>query len=357
MSPFSFFNKREELLAIDIGTGAIKIVELSGPAEQPTLLSFAVHPLESEIFSNNTITKPEILADIIGKLCEANQVEGKRVVVSLPAPAVFTKRIKMAKQKDDELRSSVQFEAANFIPHKIDAVKLDFAVLGESGKNQLDILVVAVKKELLESLEDCMALAGLECAIADVDFFALHNIFQTNYETAEENARLKGASVVLSVGHRYTSLVISNDGLPLFVGDVSIGLKQLEEELAIKLGLPEPQSRQAVQTFNFTTEMAEIVKGFVEQISQELSRQISFFWNTCGVEGSIARILVSGGGVLLPGFVEALGKKSGIETSILNPFLKISVAEQVDKQYLQKVAPLLAVAVGLGMRAPGDGAA
>ena len=359
MNPFSFLNKREDVLAIDIGTGAVKMVELIGSSAQPSLLSFAIQPLETEIFANNSISKPEILADVISKLCQGNQIEGKRVAVSLPAPAVFTKRIKMQKQGIDELRDSVQFEAANFIPHKIDAVKLDFAIVGETGKNQLDILVVAVKKELLESIEDCLGLAGLECAIADVDFFALHNVFQANYSgTLESDSPLSQETcAILSVGHRYTSLVISRAGLPLFVGDVSIGLKQLEEELVLKLSLTPPQSYTVVQTFNFSPETEATVSSFVDQITQELSRQLSFFWNTCGVEGSISRVFVAGGGALLPGFVDSLGRKTGFNCSVLDPFLKVSVGNQVDKKYLEKVAPLLAVAVGLGLRTPGDGVA
>jgi type IV pilus assembly protein PilM len=279
-------------------------------------------------------------------MCDSNQIEGKRVIASLPAPAVFTKRIQMPKQDEDELRNSVQFEAANFIPHKIDAVKLDYAVLGESGKNQLDVLVVAVKKELLETMEDCLALAGLEYALADVDFFALHNVFQYNYPELVEST-----SAILSIGYRYTSICISRGGLPLFVGDVSIGLKQLEEELCLKVGVPEAQARSAIQTLSFIPEWESVVSGFIEQSAQELSRQISFFWNTCGVDGSIAKVFVAGGGVMLPNLLDTLGRKTGISCEGLDPLLKVSPGNQVDKGYLAKVSPLLAVAAGLGLRA------
>lgn len=345
MSLLSIFNKQEELLAIDIGSGTVKMLEMTGSLAQPVLQSFAIQTLEMEIFANNAIAKPEHLAEVIGKLCESTQIEGKRVIASLPAPAVFTKRIKMPNQGMDQLRDSVQFEAANFIPHKIEAVKLDFAVLGEAAKNQLDILVVAVKKELLEALEDCLALAGLEYAIADVDFFALHNVFQGNYPDLSEST-----SAVLNIGQRYTSICISKGGIPLFVGDVSIGLQQLAEELSLKLSIPEAQARSALQTFNFSPDWESVTSAFVEQSAQEISRQLSFFWNTCGVDGSISKIFAAGGGTLLPGLLDAIGRKSGIPCERLNPFAKVTIGDQVDKAYLEKVSPLFAVAAGLGMR-------
>lgn len=349
MNPLGFFKKREALIAIDIGSGAIKLAEIEGSPQQPQLVSFALRAFGQEVISNNIVSKPEQVAEVISSLLDANQIEGKRAAVSIPAPAVFTKRIKMPKQGEDELRDSVQFEAGNFIPHKLDAVKLDFAVLGESGKNQLDVLVVAVKRELLESLEDCLGLAGLETALADVDFFALHNVYETNYPELKADT-----SAVLSVGYRYTSVSISKEGLPVFVGDVAIGLKQLEEELALKLNIPDAQCRAAVQNLVFEPAWQETVNAFIDTSSQELSRQLSFFWNTCGIEGNINRILLSGGAAVVPGFSDALGRKAGMTCELLNPFAKITLADSIDTAYLNKVAPLLAVATGLGLRAPGD---
>lgn len=350
MNPFGFLKKREDLLAVDIGTGAVKIIELSAVGEQFTLESFAVKSLQTEIFSNNIITKPEQLSEIISGLIQSDQTVTPRVVVSLPAPAVFTKRIKMLEQDRAELKSSIQFEAANFIPHKIDAVKLDYAVLGQSAKN-LDILVVAVKKELLESFESCLALSGLEAAVADVDFFALHNIFEINYKDIIDQSK---AYALVDVGQRYSSVVITHSGIPVFVGDISVGLKQLEEQLSARMGLSVSQCRAAVQDFSFAPEMEIVVSDFIGQISNEISRQLSFFWSACGIDAPLSGIFVAGGAALLPGFVEALKSRAEIECSPLDPLKKIAVSSHIDRACLDKVAPLLSVAIGLGMRSSGD---
>jgi type IV pilus assembly protein PilM len=339
------FSKAEELLAIDIGSGALKIVELSGSGARRTLENFAFHSLSADLLGGNLISKPEQLAEIIEKICDSNGFSGKRAIFSVPAPAVFTKRIKMASQSEDQLSSAVQFEAGNFIPHKIDAVKLDYAVLGEVGKGQLDLLVVAVKNELLENFENCLSLAGLESAIADVDFFALHNLAQFNYEFPVDQC-----VVILNFGYRYSCLSISKAGVPVFVGDISIGIKNLEEELALKLGLPEAELRVAFQEGSIKSEWNAYISSFLEQNSQELARQIAFFWSTCGVEGSISKLLLAGAGTLLPGFSEVLSRKTSYAVEILDPLLKLDVNESVDQGYLKKVAPLLSVAIGLGLR-------
>ena len=229
-------------------------------------------------------------------------------------------------------------------------MKLDYEILGQSGKN-LDVLVVAVKKELLESLESCLALSGLEAAVADVDFFALHNIFELNYKDTLDRSK---AYALVDVGQRYSSVVITRSGIPLFVGDISVGLKQLEEQLSVKLGLGLSQCREAVQSFSFSPEMELVVSDFIGQISNEISRQLSFFASASGVESALSGIFISGGAALLPGFVESLEAKAAIKCSQLNPLKEIAISEHIDKAYVEKVFPLLAVAIGLGMRSSGD---
>ncbi len=343
----SFFSKPEELLAIDIGSGGLKIADISASGSEVSLNSFAYQPLEPDLLNGNLIAKPEQLAEIIEKTCEAHDFYDKRVIFSVPAPAVFTKRIKMQKQSDDELRSAVQFEAANFIPHKIDAVKLDYAVLGEASKNQLDLLVIAVKSELLQNYESCLAMAGLESAVADVDFFALHNLLQFNYQDLAANDK---AVAVLSFGYRFSSLSISKNGLPVFVGDISIGVKNLEEDLAIKLSLSEPEVKKKLQEGALGEDWLQHVNAFNEQTSQELNRQLSFFWNTCGIEGVVSGIYLTGGGAFIPGLQQALERKSSSEVIILDNLAKFTIDGSIDNEYLKKCAPMMSVALGLGLR-------
>ena len=149
------FNKSESLLSIDIGSSGIKLLELDITADTPVLQNVAFSPFTGEVDSNNQLSKTEKVAEQLNAQLEANGIGDKRVATAMPGPSVFTKKIKMPKTNLTELASNIQFEAGNFIPHNIEAVKLDYHLVGESGKNQYDVLVVAVKNEIVESFADC----------------------------------------------------------------------------------------------------------------------------------------------------------------------------------------------------------
>ena len=149
----TLFRKSNKFFGLDIGQSSIKVVELEPLGGNHDRFK----QRGEEVF------RLQILLN-------------KKAVIGLPGPSVFTKRIKVPKVDESELLSSVQFEAANYIPHNIQAVKLDYAVIKEVGKDSLEVLVVAVKNEIIDSYTDAVMMAGIQVGIADVDFFALQNI-------------------------------------------------------------------------------------------------------------------------------------------------------------------------------------
>lgn len=355
----SLFRKKESLIAIDIGSSAIKMLELDMKGARPKLLNIGISPVTGEIFSNNALTKGEKLAEQISALLEANSVADKRVCTAVPGPSVFTKRIKMPKLDPGELATNIQFEAGNFIPHNIDAVKLDYHVIGESGKNQLDVLVVAVKNEILDSFMDCFSYAGLEVAVADVDSFALQNMFELGYPEM-----LSKTVALVNIGARYSSINICKNGQSLFTGDVSVGGKLFTDAIAEVMGVPADQAETLkrkkkggpsnAQNDAIAGAVQDILDRNIEYVASELNRQLSFFWNASGAEEQIDSIMLTGGGSLVPGLVEELSEKTGINCALLDPLRGIEHGEGFDAAYLQEIGPLFSVAVGMGIREPGD---
>src|SRR5690606_20755143 len=141
-----------------IGSSSIKLVEIDTAQSPVKLLNVGKKDFPQDVFSNNVLTKGGVASETLSALLEANSVDDKRVITAVPGPSVFTKKIKMQNMPYGELASNIQFEASNFIPHNIDAVKLDFHIIGESGRGQLDILIVAVKSEVVDSILDCLSL-------------------------------------------------------------------------------------------------------------------------------------------------------------------------------------------------------
>ena len=353
MKLFGLLPDKESLVSLDIGATSIKMLELDLKEEKPRLVNIGIAPLSADVFNGNLIIKSEKIAEQISTLLEANAIGDKRAATALPGPSVFTKRIKMPKMKPAELASSVYFEAGNFIPQNIDAIKIDFHVIGEAGKSQLDVLVVAVKDEILDSYLNCLALSGLETAVADVDYFALQNVFELGYpEYFNQTVAL------INIGARYSSINICRAGESLFTGDISVGGKLFSDAIAEGMGMQPAEAEQLKKNpkaGNPNLDLyQDIIDRNVEYAASEFNRQLSFFWNASGAEEGIDRVMLCGGGALIPGLVEELSEKTGLECAQLDPLKGVDCEEGFDQAYLKQIAPLMGIAVGLGLRQPGD---
>jgi len=348
-----FFKKSEPLLAVDIGSTAVRLLELDASSAQPKIINAASASLSGKVFSNYSISNGQEVADRIRELIKANSMSsGKRVAVALPGPSVFTKRIKVPKMKGDELSANIRFEAVNFIPHNIDAVKLDYHVLGPSGQKQLDVLVIAVKNEIIESFVNCIALADLEVAVVDVDCFAMQNAFETAYpDLLNQNVAL------LDIGGRYSGINIVKEGKSLLTGDVSVGGKFLTEAIMTELGFSAAEAEEKKMNFVKNEEedgpLASLIAGNIGQMTSEINRQLTLLWNSAGIEESIDKIVVTGGGSELPGLVEALAKKTDVACEKLDCFEKMIVSDEL-KTKLSGRSSAMTVAAGLGLREPDD---
>jgi len=353
MSFLSLFRKKEPLLSLDIGSSGIKLIEFDLTAAKPRLLNIAMAPLAADAFANNAIAKIEVVAEQISTLIDANSITPKRVSLTMPGPSVFTKKIKIQNMNLSEVASFIELEAGNFIPHNIDAVRLDYQVIGYSDDDQMDVLVVAVKNEIIDSYLETLSICGLEPAVVDVDYFALQNMFEHNYpEIADSTVAL------VNIGARYTSINICRAGETLFTGDIAVGGKVISDALVEELGLaPEEAERlkRKLDTSKPEFENARnVIAKNVDYIASEYARQISLFWNAAGVEGGIDKIMLAGGGALSPGLEKDVSAKTEIPCEVVNPFNMIECGDTFDSDYLKEIAPFMGVAVGLGLRQPGD---
>lgn len=352
----TFFTKTESLVAVDIGSTSIKLLEFDVTGEKPLLLTIGAIPLQGEVFNNHAISKNEMVAQQLTSLCDGKGIQEKRLVSVVPAPSAFTKKIQVPMMSMAELRNSISFEASNYIPHNIDAVRMDFHVIGEASKSQLDVLVVAVKNEIVDSLLDTIALAGMETAVIDVEYFALQNAFELNYPEF-----LDKTVAVISVGARYTAMNVCRGGKSLLTGDVSVGGKQFTDSLVDTLGISADEAElvksghpPASIPESVRQAASELLQKSVEVAATDINRQLSFLWNAVGADEGIDMIFVTGGGAQVPGFLEALSGKTGVEAHVLDPFVGIDVAGSVSAADLKRLAPVMGVGVGLGIRQVGD---
>ena len=349
----NLFNKEQSLVAIDIGSTAIKLIELDLSREQPELLNIASIPVRESIFSGNTIVHPEVVAEKISALVESNGVKTRRAITCVPGPAVFTKKIKMPAADLDELRANIQFEAGNFIPHSIDAVHLDFHVSPNSRGSQYDVLVVAVKNEIVDALLESLTLASLETVILDVDLFALQNMLEFSRPDL-----LNKTVAIINIGARYSGLNICKNGDTIFTGDIPVGGKIFSDALRenLKISADEVEKLKANLDKDGSANKAarELIDVQVEQAAIELNRQLTFLWNASGADEPIERIILTGGGSLTYGLDRELSEKTGLQCERIDPLAGVKVGGAFDPGFLKESAPAMGVCLGLALRQLGD---
>lgn len=351
----SLFNRRnnEPFIGVDIGTSTIKLMSIEVNGDRCKLLSAGVVPTPANAIGNNAVVKPEQTAQAIRSLIEANEIKGLRATVALPGPAVFSKKITLAYADPEDLEANLRFEASNYIPHSVDAVHLDYQLLKVHGGSTMDLLLVAVKNEIMNSYLNVLERAGLEPAIADVDYFALENMFELNYP--EEKNR---TVALLNIGARYTSVSILQDGQSLFTGDIPVGGRLYTDALVEAAGMQPADAEKAkagceVKGFDQNL-INETLDRTTEHMAGELQRQLAFFWNTAATDRSIEAIYISGGASRVPGLVEEIGVRTGMVCKAIEPLRAVQWMEQFDRDYIEEIQSSLAVSVGLAVRRFGD---
>ena len=253
MAPFwknlnlSFFRSmggNDGYVALDIGSSSIKMVEAAVDKNSYRVVNLGVLPLPENAIQNNMVVDSRAVADAIRQLVQENSVKAKRVISAVPGRAVIMKKIQMPKQEQAELDANIEFEAQRVIPENLENVNLDHQVLNSSDDgNKMEVLLVAVKKEIVNSYTDVIEEAGLAPAVIDVDYFALENMYEANYA----NDAVNGVIGLIHIGAQNTSISLLQGGVSTFTGDLPIGGAYFTDSLASQTGLSSLADRKSTR--------------------------------------------------------------------------------------------------------------
>ena len=347
------FRQEEGFVALDIGSSSIKMVEAVGEKSGYRLVNLGILPLPSTAVQNNMVVEKDIVVKTIQALIQANRVNATKVISVVPGRAVMIKKIQLPTQEEKELEANVEFEATNVIPESLENVNLDYQVLNylENG-NKMEILLVAVKKDIINSYTQVIHEAGLTPAIMDVDYFAMENMYEINYEPKPEE--IIG---LIHIGARYTSINVLKNGVSTFTGDLPVGGEAFTESLMHELQISYDQA----ETFKVTGllegkksgNLESLLRPACDSLSDEIRHTLSLY-GTMAAEEGIHSIYLSGGSAKVPGLCPLIGEKLGVPVKLSEPFRGFSVAKHIDRDYLTESALALAVGAGLAIRRPGD---
>ncbi len=337
----------KQTVALDVGSGLIKLVAVDHGKAEPVLSRVAVTPVLADAIVEGEIMDPGIVSDTIQGLFKTAGIKRKRVVVAVGGRDVIIKKIQVDRMKESDAYEVVRWEAQQHVPFDIEAVELDFQILDPENEGlQMEVLLVAAKRELVEDKVQLLAQAGLEAEIVDVDAFALHNAFEVNYPEA-----MKGVVALLNVGHELTNVNILQEGVPLLTRDLSVGTRKFREDLQRERGLSAEDADAMLQGFERTPELDPYIQSRGEEIAVGLERAGAFLQSASRDAGSIERVYCSGGGARVPGLTDVLSNRLRVPVEVASPIQRLAVAEGVfDTINVDEVAPLLMLATGLALR-------
>lgn len=347
------FGPKNQLVGLDIGSRTIKVAEAQESKKGWVLKKFGMIDIEPGAIEEGVVKNPQIVANAIKQLFQTHSIRLNKVAISIGGYSVIVKNITIQNMPEEQLYESINFEAEQYIPFDINDVNLDFQILGDSehNPNQMNVLLVAAKKDMVNEYINLIDMANLTLGVIDIDAFALQNIYELNYEAKGDNVAL------IDIGASKTSVNILKNNTSVFMRDVSLGCNQINNRIVSMINCSAAEAEE-IKLSNkgdklSADELKEITSSVVSDWSDEIRRALDFFYST-NPDEEIKQIVLSGGGANIKDFRDLLAMQSSAEVKTINPFERFQVDDQLDENNLKLMAPQAAIAMGLGIRRSDD---
>lgn len=368
--------KKFQVIGLDIGSHSIKAVEIDHARKGRILKNFGMVGLPPNAIVEGAINEMDVVSSAVRNLFSKLKIRNRNVAGSISGFSVIVKKITFDNKNKEELEKLIYEEAEQYIPFDINEVNLDFEVIGsqyesaavgredEGGSEkededltddgQMEVMVVAAKKDIVEDYISLLQIAGIGLSVLDVDAFALQNAFEISTEEADP----EGCFAIVNVGAEELGINAVKDGVSLFTRDSSYGGSQITQAIMSEFNLGFEKAEKIKlgggRVGKDKKALEEIFTSVVSEWVMEIKRALDFL-STTYPDDTVKHIMLSGGSCRIPGFKKYLELETDIPVSEINPFTNLIIDErQFDPKYLAYVAPQAAVAVGLALRHIGD---
>jgi len=341
------FGRKRTSVGLDIGSGFVKVVEVDHSGDQPEVVQVAMRPLLPDAIVEGEIMDYGLVSEAVEGLFQDLGMKGTDVVTAIGGHDVIIKKIEMDRMKESDAREVIRWEAEQHVPFDIKSVELDFQILDPDGPgSQMQVLLVAAKRELVDNKVGLLQDAGVNPVIIDIDAFALHNAFQHNYPDSSD-----GIIALVNVGHETTNVNILEDGVPILTRDIPFGSRKIREDLQRERGLTAEQAEDVVQARETVHDLESFVESSADEVAVGIERASAFLM-TREDGDSVGRIFLSGGGARIPGMAETLGRRMNVATELVNSFERVPVQSAAAGDIsIEEAAPMLLLPLGLALRA------
>jgi type IV pilus assembly protein PilM len=337
-----------EFFGLDIGTTAIRVVQLQGTGSVKTLSRYAYVPVDTKIALSDSSADQQKLVEVLRDLLVQARISAKNVAVGLPSQRVFTTVADFDRLAPAELSKTIKYQADSLIPTPLTESTLDWAQIGDSpvDKNKVEVLLTSVTNEFVEKRLDMLEAIGLNVIAFEPESLALTRAMLAPEITAPQ--------MVLDVGNISTDLVIAMNGAPRLTRSIPTGSDAIIKAAMQNLNIDQKQAEQFVSKFGLSKDKLEgqihqAIIGTVDVLMNEIDKSIKFFQKRYGENLKIERIVVTGGASSLPEFPLYIANKFGISVEIGNAWRNVSFAPDRQNELLA-VSNHFGVAAGLAER-------
>jgi type IV pilus assembly protein PilM len=343
----ALFGRKKVTVGLDIGSGLIKVAVIDHSKKTPELVKVAVIPLLADAIVEGEVMDPGIVAEAIQGALAAADVKDRKVVTAVGGRDVIIKKIQIERVKEQQARELMRWEAEQHVPFDMESVELDFQILDPDADGvEMSVLLVAAKRELIESKLRILTDAGLEPGVVDVDAFALHNAFEMNYPEA-----MRGIVALVNIGHDVTNINILEEGVPILTRDITVGTRRFREDLQRERGLSADEAQQMLQGYDRSAHLDAVLEGRGEEVAVGVERAAAFLASSSRNSGKVRAVYTCGGGSRIPGLSEMLANRLRIAVEQASPLTNLHVREgALDSLVTDEVAPLLMLPIGLALR-------
>lgn len=345
----------KQIIGLDIGSSSVKVVQIKRGKKGLELLAFGMEPLMPQTIVDGTVMDQAAVVDAIRSLWSRLRLKSKDVAVAIAGHSVIIKKITVPKMSRADLDEQVPYEAEHHIPFAKDDVELDYeVVVPENQAGQMELLLVAAKKEVVQDYAAVVRDAGLNPIIVEVAAFSTQNAFEANYDLGDRET-----VVLINIGASISNINIVRGKVSLFTRDVTIGGNAVTEEIQKQLSVSQDEAEAYKVGGSYDEhgvvpqEVERIIEGVADVMAGEFQRSLDFFLAT-SADTEVTKICLSGGTAKVSALHRAIERRSRLTVEVVDAWRRIKIDPKLDSAYLGAHSPEAMVGVGLALRQAND---
>src|SRR5215470_17840414 len=345
----------KSFLAIDFGAGSLKVAEFEvNEAGGLRLKQYALKSLGAEGAQEST--REAVILKALQSMLAENGIKAKTVNVCAPGFHVFSKFVKLPPVDAGKVTQIIQYEAQQNVPFPLEEVVWDYQILGSTAGGELEVLLVAIKADIVEGLFRVTEAAGLKLQLADVSPAALCNAFRFNYGDLED------CTMLLDIGAKTSNLLFFEKG-KVFSRSINLGANSITQDFANESKLKFDNADKIKIDEGFVSlggayeepenphqaAISKIARQFMTRLHIQVNQTMQFYR---GQQAGSApqRLFLSGGASIMPYTAQFFAEKLNVPVEYFNPFRNVQIDPSVNLEELARVAHSLGEVVGLGLR-------